>query len=175
MKDKVVKVRSVKDKIKADDLYEKLMNIYDLSKKFVDCATVTQEIEMAHAARSVRHLNGAKATKLVKASQLDQATRSRAVELMMHTIKTLNPLDLAYRHCVQGLIVKYSKSIPATSKADKQSYVEFILQPVSRRIEELERIQELAELVISDIDKAAWSLSLSMNSITLGSKREMQL
>ena len=162
---------SPKGKIRADKRVKNLLDDVRGGNLSVDFESLLNELERLHKSRRVRNLDlkeivGGKA--LEESLLQNQAYRSRAVEIKMLVLR--RRLLLEARSLVIGNYIRLSyKEVLSEYKtiADRSSVIDAILEPVTELANELSRVEEVAELLVDDIDKSAWTIKSLIDAVSL--------
>ena len=143
-----------------------------LFDKFID------EIQASHRNRTVRHL-GAQAMptgkKVADASMKDQAVRSRCVEIVMEVVRRRNFLAISMNTIETEIMSTYNSELiglGARSINDKKNLVHSLLGPAQKKLDALDTIREVADLVIDDCDHASFALKHCVDALVVATKRE---
>lgn len=166
---------SLRKALREDDAYIKYRNILKMAVSNGNFADITSEIESLHKGRLSRrlHLNKPNINTVVDSALQDASYRSRCIEIIIVVSKTQRMLQASVDAIHNHIIAKYSEHlIDIRTKSDREAIVEHLLQPAYNKLTEIERIVEIAQYVVDDIDKAAWSLSNTIKALELMYSRE---
>lgn len=141
---------------------------------------IFEEIERIHMTRKTRHLNRKSASFVQDITEGlidDQANRSRLTEILMSCIHTMRNLNSTLDSLEGYLLVEYAAQLSSIrTKAERVGFIQYhILVKYKRYIDRVQRVKEAAELVIVDIDKAAWMYRNLIESAKLASGRREEL
>ena len=137
-----------------------------------------EEAQALHRNRTVRHL-GAQAhptgKKVADASMKDQAVRSRCVEIVMEIVRRRNFLAISMNTIETEILSTYNSELidlGARSINDKKNLVHSLLGPAQKKLDALDTVREVCDLVIDDCDKASFALKHTVEALTVATKRE---
>ena len=137
------------------------------------------EIHGLHTSRGVRTITRATAAKkLADASIQDQSCRSRIVEIAMTVAETRNWLAEAVDNFENYLKTNYSRTLSkvgCTTIAQRDAMAEHFTTDARRILSKIDSITEIGDMVIADIDKAAWAIRSCIDAVTVATKRETTL
>lgn len=170
-------VRALRLAIKKDDKWARFQAVYKTAyrpefDKYID------EIQQLHRTRSIRVL-GAQAApsgkKVADAAMRDQSTRSRCVEICMDVTRSRNHLAITMNTVQSYLGAEYSQLLSdngVRAVTEKRSIVESLFGAAQRRLQELDSITEIADMVIKDVDQASFSIKHTVEALTVATQRE---
>ena len=69
-------------------------------------------------------------------------------------------------------MAKYSSLMQVRSKGDREQLTKSLLQQGYDKLAEIEKLVEIADYCIADIDKTAWSLKTALDGLSLVYQRE---
>lgn len=174
--------RFTKRMVKADDeSWARYERILDRAVSTTAQPTAIQEIERLHGSRSSRRLtikNSVGASDLIKANLEDISYRSRLVEILVTTGKDHRKLEAALNAMNGHIMSNYLDDLVEFAgkvKTDRQTFVDSVLRAGWDVMSKLDKITEIAQLVIEDIDKTQWSMKNLVTLMELASKREETL
>lgn len=161
--------------IRNDETYQRFKRILKNASQ-TDLAKTYEEIKSLHAGRLIRGMTRkVSAKKLISAVTQDQAYRSRLVEINMTVTHEYASLKVCYDATKDKLSAKYSKQLGVRSIADRDTYWRSVLSKGVTRLENLSNTIELLNMVIEDIDKAAWSAKTTLQAFDLATRPEVQI
>lgn len=138
-------------------------------------------IQQLHSTRSLRVL-GAQAApsgaKIADAALRDQSTRSRCVEICMIVARERNHLAATMNTIQSYLEAEYGSLLSqhgARSMTEKRGLIESLFGPAQRKLERLDTIPEIAEMVIKDVDQASWMLKTLVTALEIATAREKSI
>lgn len=162
----------LRDKLRKDARCRRLNKLFqELPLYQVPADDWLSEIERIHKARAIRFLNTSNPRfieSVVDASVRDQADRSRLTEISMQCYKAESTLHEAVDTMRDYLLLTYSSDLAfVRTKEERVKVINLALAPFLRFIERAQRVTNMADLVIKDIDKGSWSLRLLVDSYKL--------
>lgn len=166
----------IKKRLMASEEYSKIKSILEMTGR-IDVDNLITEIEALHSGRKMRglKLKSASADKLIDVSCQEASIRSRIVEIVVGITRNYNMLNMAYTAAIETMAAKYYDDLPGSTKANKWAYLENLLSPLKVRLTELGSVTEVADWVISDIDKAQFSLKHIVELVQVANRREHTL
>ena len=142
----------------------------------INVRQLTDEIASTHKIREVRRLNSQEPgflTQLLKANTDDQATRSRMTEILVECGRAISKLDKTLDYLTQYLITTYTYELRAfKTKEERQYIIHAVLRQFRDYMADVQSLKDTALLIVSDIDKAAWSMKLSVAVMQIHSDKE---
>lgn len=171
---------SVVKLIRSDPTYQRLRESFETVPIYrLPTDELQKEIETLHKLREVRRLNPLDPRfidAIVKANTTDQTTRSRLTEISLNCFKAISTLEAAMDSMRKYLIVKYTHELRQyRTKDERLMIINIALKTFLKYIDAVRVVHESASMVVSDIDKAAWSLKLSLMAVQTHSERERTL
>lgn len=172
-------LRPLRAKLRADQRCARLMTLFqELPIYQIPTDDLTKEIEQIHKSRSIRFLTQSSPRfieSVVDASLLDQANRSRLTEISMSCFRAENTLNEALEPLRAYLLMTYSSDLTfVRTKEERNQVISMALAPFIKFCSKSSQVRELANLVIADIDKGAWSLRLLVSAFQLKAGRGEQ-
>lgn len=154
----------VLDKLQKDVRVIKFQNMLNSGNFNVDTDSYIKELDSLHATRRVRNLstkdvihNAQK--KIISATVQNQAYRSRCVEIKMTCFKAEQLIQSHYDALADYLKVSYKKALSIyRTNAERDSVVANVLSDANYRLQQIQLVQSLCDIIIDDIDKASWSI-----------------
>lgn len=147
-----------------DDKVVSFKLAYDKGEYRLDTEKFLTEIQDMHITRNVRTLHSdtiiSEIPKVIEAIAQNQATRSRIVEIKMYCTRASTKLKFKKETLINYLNVKYRDELKSQkgTQAERNALVQEVFAFTSPTITELQVLQDFCDLVINDIDQAAWSL-----------------
>lgn len=134
------------------------------------------EIKRIHMVRKTRQLNRKSKTFVGDITESlidDQAHRSRLTEILMECVKIIRNLENTLESIEGHLLLEYSELLSEIrTKSERESFIHHnILKEYFKHIEKVERIKQVAEFVIVDIDKAGYMLKNLIEAVKLAAGR----
>jgi hypothetical protein len=170
-------LKPVIHKLKQDSRFKKLKNVFDSLPVYqIPIDTLMTEVESAHKMRSVRRLSTSSSDfmqAVVDANIFDQTQRSRMAEIQMTCLKATNKLQSAITALKDHLILAYAEELKVVrTKEERTMIVNAALRDFNKYIDRVSILREMTQIVISDIDKAGWSLSRTIDALSVLNKPE---
>lgn len=164
----------VKSHLKKDEVYNKFLEIAKYCASIAEYENLVKEMESMHLARKSRtlYLKTPKINRLIEAAAQGSSFRSRYVEIMLSVMKAQRTLDAAIKRIETHILVNYKDSLGASSQADKKAIAYSILQKENYQLADYNRIIEMANASINDIDQAAWSIKHQLDAMQILYQRE---
>jgi len=164
-------------KMQEDPKYRRLRNSFDTADAYrIPFDELQKEIETLHKMREIRRLNTddpAFVDQLIKANTNDQSIRGRITEIMMRCVRASSSLNSAIEALKHHLLLTHSDALRAyRTKEERQYVVTMALMTFVRYTDRVQALKELAQLVISDIDKGNWSIRTSIDALKLHVAKE---
>lgn len=164
-------LRHLKLKIEKDKKYKMLKATLTKASTQFDAAALRKEIETLHSARVVRRLNPSNPkfiNKVIAANTEDIGVRSRLAEILLRcagiTGSIVKAIDAFKSHCE----LKYSKTLGSfRTKSERESALDSCLSDIYEYLSDLELIENLANIVIKDVDQAGFGLKRNVDAIGL--------
>lgn len=162
-------IKPIRDKLRNDSRCARLLKLFQTLPLYqIPADNLMSEIESIHKTRSIRFLNSASPRfieELVDASIRDQANRSRLTEISMQCYKAESTLKDALDPLKDYLLITYSSDLSfVRTKEERTKVVNIALLPFIKFVDKVQRVHNLANMVITDIDKGAWSLKLLVSA-----------
>jgi len=164
-----------------DKRVKKLDGAFDRLPEYnLPIKTVYEEIERIHMTRKTRHLDKSSGSFVGDISEgmlNDQANRSRLTEILMSCIHALKNLKATLDSLEGYLLIEYADQLGSIrTKGERASFMQHhVLSKYHKYVDRTERIKEAAELVIIDIDKAAWMYRNLIEAVKMASGRREEL
>lgn len=172
-------LRPLRDKLRSDRRCTRLMTLFqELPIYQLPIDDFLKEIEHIHKARNIRFLSQASPRfieSVVDASIMDQANRSRLVEISMACYKAENTLLEALDPLKTYLAMTYSSDLTfIRTKDERNQLLNMALAPFMKFIGRVQQVRQLSTMVIDDVDKGAWSIKALIAAMQLKSGRGEQ-
>jgi anaerobic ribonucleoside-triphosphate reductase len=169
--------RSVVTLIKRDDRVRRLARSFDSLPYFqLPFNDLQEEVEQIHEMRRVRNLKLKTSNfvdDIIQANVQDQSNRSRLVEIMMKSRTSQRKLEQALDPLVEHILIEYAAQLKTVrTKEERKQYINTALAKFYKHIYKAEALYEQAELVVLDIDKAGYSLKLTVEALKISSQKE---
>ncbi len=173
-------IKEVVKEIKNDERYKRLRKSFDTLPMYqLPTDQLLSEVETLHKMREIRRLNSLDpgfTDALIKANTNDQSCRGRLTEIIMTCVKASSSLEDAIVALRYHLLLKYSDQLRSyRTKEERVQVVNKVLQPFMKYTQKIGTLKEITQLVVSDIDKGAWSLRTSIEAVQLHVSRERNI
>lgn len=175
-----VSLSSLVKSIQADARFRRLVNLFEESPLYkIPFKQLHEEIESLHRTRPVRILNRDDPRfieKIVDASIRDQSYRSRLTEISVQCYRSASSLQDALDAMRSHILFTFSSQMKVIrTKDERLQVIDLAMAPLLKHVRQCDRLKTTAEMVIGDIDKAAWSLKLLVSSYELHSRPEQRI
>ncbi len=161
--------------LKRNELYLAYKEVLKRTNKLADFDSFVSEMELLHKQKKTRTLLLSKRMspdKLIDAGAQSMSYRSRIVEIKVATQKAQRILASVIENLEAEIIANYSEYINERSIAGKKAYVKSFLSEGYKKLADLNRIVDMGDVFIHDIDQSAWALKHMMDGLTLIYNRE---
>ena len=140
----------------------------------LDASALREEVLEAHKERLAPGLENKKLShkKIVKVLAREQATRSRVLSIFMETSTAYNALSSMRDAAVMWVMAKKPDVFPVTTKTEQKAYAAHMFNRRTPILEDLKEAKDAAELVMQDIDRAAWNLKAMLSAYELATRPE---
>jgi hypothetical protein len=120
-----------------------------------------EEIKRIHMVRKTRHLDRRSKTFVDDVTEGlldDQAHRSRLSEILISCVQIIRNLENTLESMEGHLLMEYDDLLrEIRTKGERQTFVRTnVLNKYLRYVDRIDRVKQTAEIIITDIDKAAW-------------------
>lgn len=157
--------------------YRRLLEMKDNGMFAVDHEKAITEIQSLHSRRSMRTLTSKTLLSSFQNSAVDvslenAAFRSRIVEIKMKFFRLGRSLERHLAKMRNYLASRYAsqlKSEFSTVEARKKA-LDYLLEDFNSISTDFQLVVELADFVIEDIDKAAWSIKAIIEAMALAAR-----
>lgn len=105
----------------------------------------------------------------------DQSYRSRVVYIKIELEKYVGLLGSGYNLLSHKLYFESTADFPVTTKLDKRAVVNNYLEEKYGILDECNRLVQICQYIIDDIDKTAWSLRDLLKMFELSTRPELNL
>lgn len=163
--------------IRRDDRVKRLSRSFDSLPYYqLPFNDLTDEVRTMHETRRVRNLKTKTSNfvdDIIKANLQDVSFRSRLVEIMMTARSSQRKLEQALDPMVEYVMVEYAPQLKTVrTKDERKQYIRTALAKFYKHIAKAEALYEIAEMVVFDIDKAAYGLKLTVDALKISSQKE---
>lgn len=158
-----------------DSAWKKFISILDHVSGMADFDNYANEIMTLHKGRKSRGLMYRSTTtkRLIESSMQDISYRGRCTEIMVEVRRAQRMLKVGLDAVKNHIFAKYNQHLKAYStKAERDSYVNNLLQDAYSKLNEFDGIVEICEIVIGDIDKTSWAYKSILQAMDLVYQRE---
>jgi hypothetical protein len=162
-----------------DDVWARYQRILTRTQETTRAVELVKEIERLHGSRSSRFLStksgGATAFNLIDANLQDISYRSRIVEIKITISKQHRLLEQVLGAVHGHLLSNYNEEIVdlvGKLKASQGTFVDSMIRDGWDALSKLEKVREIAEYVVEDIDKTAWAMTNLVKLVTLLAQRD---
>lgn len=163
-----------------DKRYKRLLDTFNTASLYnIPREKLIAELKDIHSLREVRRLNVRDpeyVDKLLNANAHDQAQRSRCTEILMSCVHVTEQLNRALSALKDHLLLEYSDQLRQfRTKEERMQVLNIALRKFTRFLDNIKVLHALTELVIGDIDKAAWAMRASIEALKITRGREHNL
>lgn len=176
-------VTSLKPLISAmrkDVRYKRLRSSFDTLPVYqLPIDDLVKEVETLHRMREIRRLNAADphfVDNIIKANTGDQSIRGRLTEIIMTCVKATSSLTDAVDALRYHLLNTFTNELRSyRTKDERVQVVNAVLVNFTKYTQRIAVLKEIAQMVVSDIDKGAWALRSSVEALKLHVSRESNI
>lgn len=170
-------ISSVVKLLRADPRYKKLRHLFGTSPLYtIPLDKLSTEISSVHATRLVRRLNAMDSKivqNIINASIHDQSVRSRLAEILITLIRSKSTLSDALESLRHYYLTSYQIELRQfRTKEERIMILNMVLRTFDSYITNVDVVRASAEIVIADIDKAAWALRATVDAMKIHAARE---
>ena len=168
-------VRALKKVLKKDEVWKIFNSVADMASK-PEFDNFLEEIMRLHKTRELRLIKGGhvKSSKLSSAALNDQATRSRAVEIVMLVTSNRNNLDRANKAMAEHIEAHYTRllfSKGCKTKMEQRSVVNSCMSRARGMMDKMDTLIEISDLLIDDVDKGSFAIKHAIDALQVAVKR----
>lgn len=167
--------RRLRKILRKNEIYRSYRIVLKRTPALADFDSFVSEMELLHKQKKTRTLMLSKKMspdKLIDAGSQSMSYRSRIVEMKVATQKAQRTLASVIDNLEAEIIANYVEYINERSIAGKKAYVKSFLSEGYKQLSDLNRIVDMADVFIQDIDQSAWALKHMMDGLTLIYTRE---
>lgn len=163
--------------LRKDDKWARYVSVYRTAYR-PEFDGYIDEIQTLHRTRSTRVLGAQSAPsgkKIADAAMRDQSTRSRCVEISMEVVRQRNHLAIVMNTVQSYILTEYGRllyELGFTAVKTKEEAVLSLFGAGTRKIQELDTITEIANMVINDVDQASWAIKSTVTALEVATARE---
>lgn len=171
-------VSELKRLLLADPNLKKLLTTFESSTHFdIDIKSVCQEMENLQKVRIANRVDTSQddmIKQVIDNSCRDQSFRSRLAEISFRAFRSQSILSKSVSKVKRRLILAYKDDMYKVLKtqADRQQLVDEVMASLLAYINDMQQVAELANILITDIDKNAWSLKLVVEAVSIHAHKE---
>lgn len=170
----------VVNRLRDDKKYKRLEETFNTVALFnLPREELMKELKSIHDLREIRRLSTRDPDfldKLINANTHDQAARSRCTAIVMECTHVIARLTTAVEALRQHFLLEHAEHLRQfRTVAERSMVMSVALKKYVKYIDDVSYLKEVAQLVISDIDKGAWSLRNSIEAMKIHSQREVQV
>lgn len=167
------------ERVQSNKRFKRLVDMFDKGRFAVDDADALKEIETLHKTRVSRSLQPKDVLtsfqqNTVTMSMQNMAFRSRLVEIKMRFFKLHRSLNEHIDAMRDYLATRYSVEFKrefGTVDARRKA-LNYLMEDFSKKSAGFQTVMEMADLVINDIDQAAWGIKAVINVMELTARIE---
>lgn len=173
-------VGALRKALKSDARWSRFYQVYTHAYR-PEFDTYIEEIQRLHSVRSTRVLGATAAPtglKIADAAMRDQSSRSRCVEICMIIARERNHLAITMNTVQSYIEVEYNSLLQECgikTISEKRNIIVSLFGAAQRKLDRLDTIPEIANMVIDDVDKASWTLKTLVASLEIATARERTL
>jgi hypothetical protein len=172
-----VKISPLLKVLRKDEKYVRLKETFSTHENFrLPVEQLIEELKDSHKIRQVRRLNPTDpefAKKVISAILDDQAKRSRATEILVRAVRAESLMQNALDSLKYHLLLTYSEELRSfRTKEERLQIINTTLKQFNTFLKNVNVLKETANLIVMDIDKAAWSLKSVISVLELHTRRE---
>lgn len=167
-------MKQVKGVLKRDPAFIKFKEVAEYCKTVAEFDNLVKEMENMHQARKSRalYLKKPKLRTLMDASLQGTAFRSRCVEIMINVMKAQRTLEAAIDRIEAHIMASYKEEMGVKSQADRKTLVKALLQKEYYRLADYNRIIEMSQALIQDLDQWQWTARHTLEGLKLLYQRD---
>jgi len=159
----------LKEEIKQTDVIKRYRRILKIFRVKFDPLKIKNEALSMHQGRLSRSLE-IKATtpkRLTRASQIDTAYRARMVELSVELKSQQTDLKTAIKEVKRYLLTEWSDRLANKKLTDRRMFFDRFTKEGEAVVDEIFTMISMLDKFVEDIDKAGYSLKLSLDCLKL--------
>ena len=155
---------------------------FEPSKKYLrqakaatlDAKGMLEEIVSLHNKRMAEGLKTSKlsASRIRKALVREQGVRSRLLAIHMEANVAYNALNVSKDAAVVQLMATRADAFPMTTKTEQKAHMAHLFRQETTILEDLREARDAADMVMQDIDKAAWNMKAIIQTYELETRPE---
>lgn len=169
---------SISELIREDSTYRRSKKRLEIIMEDIDFKMLKTELFSLHSSRGSTILKGSIVVRdsvrvLIDSSVDEISVRSRATTIKMQALVALTDIEELVSHLSKYLLSKYAKQMKSngeTTITAQRSTVDVYIRIFIEQKKALEGLMKLADLVMTDIDQASYSLSRIKDALELASK-----
>lgn len=167
-------MKQLKRVLKKDSAFVKFKEVSDYCTTIAEFDNLVKEMENMHKARKSRalYLSRPKLKTLMDASLQGTAFRSRCVEIMINVMKAQRTMEAAIDRIEAHIMANYKDELGVKSQADRRTVVKALLQKEHYQLADYNRIIEMAQALIHDLDQFMWTARHALDGLKLIYQRD---
>jgi hypothetical protein len=173
-------INSVVAQMRKDVKFKRLKTTFATHENFrLPLESLMDEIKLAHQQRVVRRLNTTDPNfvdRVIEAHLNDQAVRSRTTEIIIRCVRAHTLLLNAVESLRYHLLIVFSDELKSfRTIAERAQVVNMAIRTFESFLTDVSVLKESAQLVVGDIDKAAWALKSVITAMEMHHNPERRL
>ncbi len=152
--------------VREDKTYKRSKKRLEIIMQDIDIKALINEIYSLHVTRGVTALSGRKIVQdsmriLINSSVEEIAARSRCTSIKLSVLQALIDIEELHSHLSKYILSKYAGQMRQdghTTITSQKAQVDVYLRQFIEIKRNLENIMKMADLVLTDVDAAGWSL-----------------
>lgn len=163
-----------------DKAWKRFLNIVDLTN-VENMNDYIKDLETMHKTRLLRSVgldNKVPTGKLLsKAAMQDQSYRSRCVEIVFQLLVRKNNLQRATTAIQKHILANYEEELKSmgSSVRNRQALVSLAVDSSSAKLQDMDSVIQMADLIIADIDKGSFAIKHAVDSLQVATRREFSV
>jgi hypothetical protein len=166
--------------MKRDKRYKRLKEAFDTLPIYqLKIGALNDELANLHKIREIRRLNVADPAfvdALIKANLQEMSTRGRASEIMMECVRVVSKLGRAVKSLQEHFLITYQSDLRSfRTKEERLQIVGMVLRPFEKYISDAEALKEVAQLIVTDIDKDNFTMDKILRALEMHVAKERKI
>lgn len=165
-----------------DEKYKRFKRNFDQADHFnLPIKELEDELLFIHNTRPIRTLKDLRQTPgyvdhVIHATVVDQANRSRLVELTIACVNAERRLTDGLTALTDYLYIEYATELSKwRTKDERKVFLHTVLRPFYKYLDQVHSLRAKIELVISDIDKAGYTIKNTLQALELVTKPQRNI
>jgi hypothetical protein len=172
------------DKIHRNKKYKRLLEAFQTNKLYsINLEKLKEEIMTLHQSRNVRTLvkfredrQSKMVDEVIHANLVDQGQRSRLTEILIQCTRASCALNDALKVFKEYALIYYDQHLNRIkTKGERSTFLDTCLSDMQGYINDCDLVINLAKIVIADVDAAGWSLTRTINALSLTQAGERKI